>query len=112
MLYVIILIGFVIIILLWKIFREVRRSPYLEASYDHGETKRYCCQTCRFWQPSELLPHDSKDWGECLRSPEAWLLQHVVVRLDKLTNRDTCEYGYFNKSFTCGMYKPIIREHR
>ncbi len=48
MLYGIILIGFVIIILLWKIFREVRKNPYLEASYNHGETKNIAAKLVVF----------------------------------------------------------------
>ncbi len=107
MLYVIALLCCVIIILLWRISRAVKKTPYLQASYNTGiETVTYSCGTCRFWQPSELLPHDAKESGECLRSPEAWLLQHVLIRVDKLANRDTPEGGYFHKTFTCGMYEP------
>jgi len=106
-LYVTALLVCVIVILLWKVSRDIKKTVYFEASYNTGsETVRSCCETCRFWQPSELLPHNAKDSGECLHSPEAWLLQHVIVRLDMLANRDTPKGGYFHKKFTCGMYEP------
>lgn len=107
MLYVIALLCCVIIILLWRISRAMTKTAYFEASYNTGkESVIRSCETCRFWQPSELLSHDTKDSGECLRSPEAWLLQHVLIRLDKLTNWDSPKHGYFYKTFTCGMYEP------
>ena len=110
MLYVIALLCCVIIILLWKISRAIKKTEYFEASYNTGRPAvRFSCETCRFWQPSELLPHDNKESGECLQSPETWLLQHVLERFDKLANRDTPEGGYFYKNFTCGMYKPNAR---
>lgn len=39
MLYVITVNGFVITIQLWRILREVRKNPYLQASYNHGKKK-------------------------------------------------------------------------
>ena len=110
MLYVLAVLLVVIMILLWRISRDVKKPTYFEASYNtDSDSVRYCCGSCRFWQPSGLLPHYAQDSGECLRSPEAWLLQHALVRLDKLTNRETPETGYFHKTFTCGSYEPSKR---
>jgi len=109
-LYVIALLCCVIIVLLLRISRAVKKTPYLQASYNtNTETVAYSCCNCRYWQPSDLLPHYAKESGECLRSPETWLLQHVLTRLDELSNRETLEAGYFFKNFTCGMYEPSTK---
>jgi hypothetical protein len=74
--FVIVLSGLVIIILLWKIFKEVKKNPYHQASY---RGKSDCsCQVCRFWHPSPLLPPSAQDSGDRLHSPEGFLLGHIV----------------------------------
>ena len=106
MLYVIAFLCCVIIVILLRISQAMKKKIYFQASYNASDAfVTYTCETCRFWQPSELLPHNSKDSGECLRSPEAWLLQHVVIRLNKILNIDPPKGGYFDKKFTCGMYE-------